>query len=107
MVAVVEDGGRVGGVASAVRQALSDADVDATVVGFGLSQEFFDHMSRAEVLARSGLTPQDVARRVVEVATRVGALGAPGGDPASATSEVALPARTSRVGEHVDPQDVP
>jgi 1-deoxy-D-xylulose-5-phosphate synthase len=71
VVAVVEDGGRVGGVGAAVRQAMADADVDATVVGFGLEQEFFDHMSRADVLARSGLTPQAVSRRVVEVASRV------------------------------------
>ena len=47
VVAVVEDGGRVGGVGAAVRQALADADVDAVVVGFGLEQEFLDHMSRA------------------------------------------------------------
>jgi 1-deoxy-D-xylulose-5-phosphate synthase len=80
VVAVVEDGGRVGGVGAAVRQALADADVDATVVGFGLEQEFFDHMSRADVLSRSGLTPQAVSRRVVEVASRAaaGATGAAG-----------------------------
>ncbi len=100
VVAVVEDGGRVGGVAAAVRQALADADVDATVVGFGLSQEFFDHMSRADVLARSGLTPQDVARRVVEVATRTGAVsGTDAAGDGSATPEVPVQALSGRVGE--------
>ena len=109
VVAVVEDGGRVGGVGAAVRQALSDADVDSVVVGFGLEQEFPEHMPRAALLARSGLTPQAISRRVLEVATRTGAdpptprAGATSGS--SAAAEVPVQAATGRVGEDTG-QDV-
>lgn len=98
LVVVVEDGGRVGGVAAAVRQALADADVDSVVVGFGIEQEFPEHMSRADLLARSGLTPQAISLRVVEVASRVGA--------ASAPAQVPGQAATGGVGEDTG-QDVP
>ena len=107
VVAVVEDGGRVGGVGAAVRQALADADVDSVVVGFGLAQEFPEHMPRAALLAHSGLTPQAISLRVLEVATRTGAdpAGAPGVGAVSAAAQVTLEAPTGRVGE--DPgQDV-
>ncbi len=106
LVAVVEDGGRVGGVGAAVRQALADADVDAVVVGFGIQQEFPDHMPRAALLARSGLTPQAIALRVVEVATRTADAGHGGpvaGGPAgagSAAPQVPVEAPSRGVGEH-------
>jgi 1-deoxy-D-xylulose-5-phosphate synthase len=70
VVSVVEDSGRVGGVASALRQLLADAGVDRPVVGFGIDQRFLDHGSRAEVLAECGLTPQDIARRLTEETAR-------------------------------------
>jgi 1-deoxy-D-xylulose-5-phosphate synthase len=70
VVSVVEDSGRVGGVASAVRQALADAGVDRPVIGFGIDQRFLDHGSRAEVLAECGLQPQDIARRLIEETAR-------------------------------------
>ena len=70
VVAVVEDSGRVGGVGSAVRQALADAGVDRPVIGFGIDQRFLDHGSRAEVLAECGLVPQDIARRLIEETAR-------------------------------------
>ena len=38
----------------------------------GMPQQFFDHGSRGQVLADAGLTEQDVARRVVEWASRLG-----------------------------------
>jgi 1-deoxy-D-xylulose-5-phosphate synthase len=63
---VVEDNGRVGGIASAVRQALDDAGVVTPVRGFGVPQQFLDHASRSQVLEAVGLTAQDVSRQVVE-----------------------------------------
>ncbi|MFC5382410.1 1-deoxy-D-xylulose-5-phosphate synthase [Aquipuribacter nitratireducens] len=75
VVAVVEDGGRTGGVAAAVRQALAEADVRRHVEGFGLAQEFPDHMSRSALLERCGLTGQAVARRLAEVVSRESADG--------------------------------
>ncbi|MGF1647677.1 MAG: transketolase C-terminal domain-containing protein, partial [Kineosporiaceae bacterium] len=72
VVSVVEDSGRVGGVAAAARQLLADVGVDRPVVGFGIEQRFLDHGSRAEVLAECGLTPQDIARRLIEETARRG-----------------------------------
>lgn len=70
LVAVVEDSGRIGGVAAAVRQLLADACVDTPVIGFGISQQFLDQGSRAEVLGECGLQPQDIARRLIEETAR-------------------------------------
>jgi len=65
MVATVEDNGRAAGVGSAVSQTLRDAGVFTPVRDFGIPREFLDHGKRAEVLARIGLTAQDVAREIV------------------------------------------
>ncbi|MQA83611.1 MAG: 1-deoxy-D-xylulose-5-phosphate synthase [Streptosporangiales bacterium] len=70
LVAVVEDGGRVGGVGSAVAQALRDADVDTPVRTCGLPQRFLDHAKRDEILVDVGLTSQDLARDIVEAVAR-------------------------------------
>jgi 1-deoxy-D-xylulose-5-phosphate synthase len=66
LVVTLEDGGRHGGVGSAVSQALRDADVDVPARDLGIPQRFLDHGSRAQVMAEIGLTAQEVARRVVE-----------------------------------------
>jgi 1-deoxy-D-xylulose-5-phosphate synthase len=73
LVAVVEDNGRAGGIATAVQQTLSDAGVLTPVRGFGIPQEFLDHARRPEVLERIGLTAQDVSRQVVEAVARIDA----------------------------------
>lgn len=64
LVVVVEDNGRVGGVGSLLRLALADARIEVPVQELGLPQEFLEQGSRAEVLARSGLTPQGCAELV-------------------------------------------
>jgi 1-deoxy-D-xylulose-5-phosphate synthase len=69
LVVVVEDNGRVGGVGSAVAQALRDAAVDVPVREFGLPQEFLTHGKRVEVLVDARLSAQELARAVVEAAT--------------------------------------
>ncbi len=66
VVAVVEDNGRVGAVGDAVARALRDADLDMPVRTFGVEQEFVDHAKRDAILARMGLTPQELARRLTE-----------------------------------------
>ena len=71
LVVTVEDNGRVGGVGSLVAQALRDADVDVPLRDMGIPQRFLDHATRAQVLAEIGLTPQEVARRVVETVARL------------------------------------
>jgi 1-deoxy-D-xylulose-5-phosphate synthase len=64
---VVEDGVRTGGVGSAVAQAVLDAGIGVPVRALGLPREFLPHASRNELLARHGLTGQEIARSVVEL----------------------------------------
>ncbi|MFD5377123.1 1-deoxy-D-xylulose-5-phosphate synthase [Streptomyces griseoincarnatus] len=64
VVVTVEDNSRVGGVGSAIAQALRDAGVDMPLRDFGIPPRFLDHASRAEVMAEIGLTAPDVARQV-------------------------------------------
>jgi 1-deoxy-D-xylulose-5-phosphate synthase len=82
MVVTVEDGVRIGGVGSAVTQALQDAGVDVPVRVFGTPVEFLEHGSRSELLARLGLGPQDISRGIVEAIARLDAAT----DPAEQTS---------------------
>ena len=71
LVVSVEDNGRSGGAGSLLAQALRDADVDVPVRDMGIPQRFLDHATRAQVLTEIGLTPQEVARRVVETVARL------------------------------------
>ncbi|MBC2878814.1 MULTISPECIES: 1-deoxy-D-xylulose-5-phosphate synthase [Streptomyces] len=64
LVVTVEDGGRTGGVGSAVAQALRDAGVPVPVRVLGLDQRFYAHGSRGEVLAEAGLTADDIAATI-------------------------------------------
>ncbi|MFI6587605.1 1-deoxy-D-xylulose-5-phosphate synthase [Embleya sp. NPDC050493] len=64
LVVTVEDNCRVGGVGSAVAQALRDAHVDVPTREFGIPLRFLPHASRKELLAEIGLTAQDIAREV-------------------------------------------
>jgi 1-deoxy-D-xylulose-5-phosphate synthase len=70
LVAVIEDNGRAGGVEATLSQLLRDHGVDAPVRGFGIPQQFLDHGKRAEVLTQIGLTPQEIARQIVEATSR-------------------------------------
>jgi 1-deoxy-D-xylulose-5-phosphate synthase len=65
LVVSLEDGIRVGGIGTRIRQDLREAGVDTAVTELGLPDNFLDHGTRAEVLERVGLTPQAIARDVV------------------------------------------
>ncbi len=65
LVITIEDGIRVGGVGTRIRQDLRAAGVDTALTELGLPDEFIDHASRAEILEQVGLTPQAIARDVV------------------------------------------
>ena len=66
LVVVLEDGIRVGGVGTAVSQALRDRNVYVPVKNFGTPLEFLDHASRTSVLAQAGLTSQAITREITE-----------------------------------------
>ncbi|NIJ03744.1 1-deoxy-D-xylulose-5-phosphate synthase [Frigoribacterium faeni] len=65
LVVTIEDGVRVGGIGTRVRQDLREAGVDTALTELGLPDEFLAHGSRAEILEEAGLTPQHIARDVV------------------------------------------
>ena len=65
LVVTIEDGVRVGGIGTRIRQDLREAGVDTAVTELGLPDEFLAHGSRAEILEEVGLTPQTIARDVV------------------------------------------
>ena len=71
VVVTVEDNSRVGGVGSAVAQALRDAGVDVPLRDFGIPPRFLDHASRKEVMAEIGLTAPDIARQVTGLVSRL------------------------------------
>jgi len=83
LVVTVEDNGRVGGVGSAVAQALRDAEIDVPTRELGIPQEFLDHASRSEILDELGLTGPGIAAQCAGFAKAVG-LGGAASDQASA-----------------------
>ncbi|AQW54016.1 1-deoxy-D-xylulose-5-phosphate synthase [Streptomyces violaceusniger] len=85
VVVTVEDNSRVGGVGSAVAQALRDSGVDMPVRDFGIPPRFLDHASRKEVMAEIGLTAPDIARQVTGLVARIG--GRYGSESAHAGSQ--------------------
>jgi 1-deoxy-D-xylulose-5-phosphate synthase len=72
LVVTVSDCGRHGGFGSALSDALRAAEVDVRQRDLALPQEYLEHGSRDDVLAATGLTEQDVARRVTEWAAAAG-----------------------------------
>jgi 1-deoxy-D-xylulose-5-phosphate synthase len=65
LVVTIEDGIRVGGIGTRIRQELRAAGVDTAVDELGLPDEFLDHGDRAEILAEVGLSDQRIARDIV------------------------------------------
>ncbi len=65
IVVSIEDGIRVGGVGTRIRQDLRAAGIDTAVDEIGLPCEFLDHASRGEILEGAGLSAQQIARNLV------------------------------------------
>ena len=65
LVVTIEDGVKVGGIGTRVRQDMRTAQVDTALTELGLPDEFLEHASRGEILERVGLTPQAIARDIV------------------------------------------
>lgn len=62
----IEDGIRVGGVGTRIRQALRDAGVDTAVSELGMPDEFPDHATREQLLEDAGITARQIALNVAE-----------------------------------------
>jgi len=65
LVITIEDGIRVGGVGTRVRQVLREAGVDTAVDELGIPDEFIDHATREQILEDAGLTAAKIAHDVV------------------------------------------
>jgi len=65
LVVSIEDGIRVGGIGTRIRQDLRAAGVATAVDELGLPDEFLPHGDRADILAAVGLTDQRIARDIV------------------------------------------
>ena len=65
IVITIEDGVRVGGIGTRIRQDLRAAGVDTAVTELGLPDEFLDHATREQIMDQVGLTPQAITRDVV------------------------------------------
>ena len=65
LVVSIEDGIRVGGIGTRIRQAMRAAQVDTALNEIGLPDEFLEHASRDEILDRVGLNAQTIARDIV------------------------------------------
>ncbi|WP_404472240.1 1-deoxy-D-xylulose-5-phosphate synthase [Microbacterium aerolatum] len=93
LVITLEDGIRVGGIGTRVRQVLREAGIDTAVDELGLPDEFIDHASRDQILADAGLTASKIAQDVVAqvLGTRI-----PVARPAGETGAIDLPLRERR-----------
>ena len=60
----IEDGIKVGGIGTRIRQDLREAGVDTAVTELGLPDEFLDHATRAQIMQDIGLTAPQVAEDI-------------------------------------------
>ena len=65
LVVTLEDGVRVGGFGTRLRQDLRENEVDTGLNEVGIPAEFLEHAERDEILERLGLTAKSIARDIV------------------------------------------
>jgi 1-deoxy-D-xylulose-5-phosphate synthase len=65
LVVTIEDGVKVGGIGTRVRQDLREAQIDTALTEIGLPDEFLEHATRGQIIERVGLGPQAIARDIV------------------------------------------
>ncbi len=66
IVVSIEDGIRVGGVGTRIRQDLRNAGVDTGVDELGLPDEFLEHDTRGHILERVGLTASAISAKIAD-----------------------------------------
>jgi len=69
LVVSVEDNGITGGCGSVLLQMVNEARIETPVRLHGIPQRFLDHAKRAKILDEIGLSPQALARSIVEDVT--------------------------------------
>jgi 1-deoxy-D-xylulose-5-phosphate synthase len=65
IVVTIEDGVKVGGIGTRIRQDMRAAQIDTALSELGLPDEFLPHASRSEIFEEVGLTPQKIAQEIV------------------------------------------
>lgn len=65
LVVCIEDGVRVGGIGTRIRQDLREAGVDTAVTEVGLPDEYLPHGARSDIMERAGMLPQHIAHDVM------------------------------------------
>jgi len=65
LVVTIEDGIKVGGIGTRVRQDMRAAQVDTALNEVGLPDEFLEHASRAQIMERVGMSAQSIAHDIV------------------------------------------
>jgi len=97
IVVTIEDGIRVGGIGTRVRQDLREAGIDTAVDELGLPDAFIEHASRDQILEDAGLTPQKIARDLVAqvLGSRV-PIARPLPDDAAVPDDAPAPAKKRR-----------
>ncbi|MGA8847549.1 MAG: 1-deoxy-D-xylulose-5-phosphate synthase [Nocardioides sp.] len=75
LVVSVEDNGRIGGCGAVLLQTLNQAGITTPFRLHAVPQEFLDHAKRPAILERIGLTPQALARSIVEDMSRLDGYG--------------------------------
>jgi len=93
LVITIEDGIRVGGIGTRVRQVLREAGIDTAVDELGVPDEYIDHASREQVLEDAGLAAAKIAHDVV---AQVLGKRVPMARQTGETGAIDLPVRESR-----------
>ena len=88
LVITLEDGIRVGGIGTRVRQVLREAGIDTAVDELGLPDEFLEHASREQILEDAGLEAEKITADVV---AQVGGTRIPVAKAAGQTGAIDLP----------------
>ena len=65
LVVTIEDGVKVGGIGTRIRQDMRAAQIDTALNEIGLPDEFLEHASRDEILERVGLTAKKITHDIV------------------------------------------
>jgi 1-deoxy-D-xylulose-5-phosphate synthase len=65
LVVSIEDGVKVGGIGTRIRQTLRASQIDTPLNELGLPDEFLEHASRNEILQRVGLDAKTIAQDIV------------------------------------------